>query len=108
MKTHIFELTTYETKEVVTRYTVEAESKEQAKKLFLSMCDDFGIEDLNIYEENLEFDSSPEKDVITFGDLTEKEQKLWVEMANSAEELSCRYKSVDFIIDKEYLGTDIP
>lgn len=102
MKTHIFELTTYETREIVTRYTVEAKSEEQAQKLFNVM--------VNMTEDQINplYNMAEDENAVQYENLTREEQLQWAKMSENGEELSNSFVSIDSIIDSTYLGTDIP
>jgi hypothetical protein len=102
MKTHIFELSTLETREVVTRYTVEAKTEEEAQKLFNVM--------INITEDQINplYNMAEDEEALQYEDLDRNEQLRWAKMAETGEELSNSFRSIDSIVDYTYLGTDIP
>jgi hypothetical protein len=102
MKTHLFELTTFETREVVTRYSVEAKSEKEAQKLFDVM--------VNMTKESIDplYDMSEDEEAVQYDSLNEDQKRRWAKMAETGEELSNSFRSIDFIYDNEYLGTDIP
>ena len=104
MKTHIFELTTFETREVVIRYTIKVKSEERAKQIFDLFCRDIaeGCTPFDDMSEDLE------ESQISLDDLSKNEQKQFERMMDTGEEITNSFRSLDAIYDKEYLGTDIP